>query len=54
VHGIYKDLLVEKSNNKYLEDDVREELNPIFTDNTIVAHNLEFDLDVLKKSNIQT
>lgn len=54
VHGIYKDLLIEKSNNKYLEDDLRLELNPIFTDNIIVAHNLDFDLDVLKKSNIET
>lgn len=52
VHGIYKDLLIKKSNWKYLENDVREELTRVFSDKIIVAHNIDFDKDVLDKSGI--
>jgi len=52
VHGIYKDLLIEKSEWKYLEDDVRSKLSKEFESNIIVAHNIDFDKDVLSKSGI--
>ena len=52
VHGIYKDLLLEKSGWKYLENDVREELTKVFSDKIIIAHNIDFDKDVLDKSGI--
>ena len=50
VHNIYKDLLLEKSWGKYLENDVREELTETFSNKIIVAHNIDFDKDVLDKS----
>ena len=53
VHWIYKKLLLEKSKWKFLEDDVREKLSKIFTENISIAHNLDFDKDVLEKSNIE-
>ena len=52
VHWIYPELLLDKSDWKYLENDVREELSNIFENNIIIAHNLDFDADVLKRSAI--
>lgn len=52
VHNTYKKLLVEKSRGIYLEDDVREKITDEFLNNTIVAHSIDFDLDVLDNSNI--
>jgi DNA polymerase III alpha subunit (gram-positive type) len=52
VHNIYKKLLVEKSKGKYLDDNDRIKLSSIFNENILVAHNLDFDLDVLRNSNI--
>lgn len=52
VHGIYKKLLIEKSKGKYLDDNDRTKLSSIFNENILVAHNLDFDLDVLRNSNI--
>ena len=52
VHGIYKKLLEEKSGWKYLENDVRRELDEVFSDKILVAHNIDFDKDVLDKSGI--
>jgi DNA polymerase-3 subunit epsilon/exodeoxyribonuclease X len=49
VHGIYPKLLEEKSWWKYLDDEKREEISKIMTENIIVAHNIDFDRDVLKK-----
>jgi len=53
VHGIYPKLLKEKSKWKFLEDDVRTELEKEFTNDILVAHNMDFDKDVLEKSNIK-
>lgn len=50
VHGIYKGLLLDKSNWKYLWDEDREKLSKVFNENIIIAHNLDFDKDVLDKS----
>lgn len=50
VHGIYKKLLEEKSWWKYLENDVREFIDKAFSDKIIIAHNIDFDRDVLDKS----
>ena len=50
VHGIYKKLLLEKSRGKYLENDIRRELDDVFAGKIIVAHNIDFDRDVLDKS----
>ncbi len=52
VHWIYPDLLLKKSSWKYLENNTREELSEIFENNIIIAHNLDFDIDVLKRSAI--
>lgn len=52
VHNIYKKLLVEKSEWKYISDEDRTKLSSVFNDNILVAHNLDFDLDVLDKSGI--
>jgi exodeoxyribonuclease X len=52
VHGIYKKLLLEKTAWKYLENDIRTELTNTFIDKIIVAHNVEFDKDILDKSGI--
>ncbi|MDD2871202.1 MAG: hypothetical protein PHS49_04380 [Candidatus Gracilibacteria bacterium] len=52
VHGIYKKLLLEKSDGKYLDDETRTRLGNIFTNSICVAHNLDFDLDVFNNSNI--
>ncbi len=51
-HGIYPELLAEKSGGRYIDDELREELTPVFTDNIIVAHNIDFDKDILQKSGI--
>lgn len=53
VHNIHKELLKEKSEWKYLDDTERERLAEIFKDNIIVAHNLDFDLDVLDCAKIK-
>lgn len=50
VHNIYKDLLIEKTNWNYINDEDRLKLSNVFKDNISVAHNLDFDLDVLDKS----
>lgn len=50
VHGIYKELLLEKTWGEYINDTNREELSSIFNENIIVAHHIEFDADVLNKS----
>ena len=52
VHNIYKKLLVEKSNGEYLNDSDREKISSVFNEWISVAHNLDFDLDVMDKSNI--
>jgi len=52
VHGIYPKLLEEKSNWKYLDDEARQEISKIMTENIIVAHNIDFDRDVLEKEGI--
>ncbi len=52
VHGIYPELLLKKSWGKYLENELREKLTKIFENNIIIAHNLDFDADVLKRSAI--
>lgn len=49
VHGIYPKLLEEKSGWKYLDDEVRQRLSTIMNENIIVAHNIDFDKDVLEK-----
>lgn len=51
-HGIYKELLVEKSEGKYINDEIRDELSPVFSENIMVAHNIDFDKDVLERSGI--
>ena len=48
VHGIYKDLLLEKSGWKYLDETDMKDLSEVFNDNIIIAHNIDFDADVLK------
>lgn len=53
VHGIYPKLLAEKSNWKYLENDDRAKIDSIFSDKILVAHNIDFDKDVLDKSGIE-
>jgi len=53
VHGIYPQLLVEKSGWKYLENDDRTKINAVFANKIIVAHNIDFDKDVLDKSGIE-
>ncbi len=53
VHGIYKDLLIEKSGGKYLDNEIRENLKDVFSDKIMVAHNMDFDKDVLDKSGIK-
>ena len=52
-HWIYPELLAEKSDKKELDDSQRAELNPEFTNNIIVAHNIDFDKDVLERSGIE-
>ena len=51
-HGIYPELLVEKSKWEYLSDELREELSSVFEENIIVAHHIDFDKDVLDRSGI--
>ncbi len=50
IHWIYPELLRKKSNWKYLDDEAREKLSKIFSENILVAHNIDFDKDVLEKS----
>ena len=52
-HGIYPELLAKKSGRKELDDTQRAELSPEFTNNIIVAHNIDFDKDVLERSGIE-
>jgi len=53
VHGIYPKLLEEKSKWKYLDDNYRADLEKEFLNNVLVAHNMDFDKDVLWKENIK-
>lgn len=53
VHGIYPKLLKEKSKWEYLNDDNRADLEKEFLNNILVAHNMDFDKDVLWKENIK-
>lgn len=53
VHNIYPELLIEKSGWNYLTDNDREDLGALFSENILIAHNLDFDLDVLDKSWIE-
>ena len=53
VHWIYPDLLKEKSNWKYLNDETRSALEKEFANNILVAHNMDFDKDVLKNENVK-
>jgi len=52
VHGIYPKLLKQKSEWKYLDDEGREKISKVMTENIIVAHNIDFDRDVLSKEGI--
>jgi len=52
VHGIYKDLLLEKTNWNYLNDEDRNKLSNIFNEGISIAHNLDFDLDILDNSGV--
>jgi DNA polymerase III epsilon subunit-like protein len=52
VHGIYKKMLLEKTGGEYINDKDREELSKVMNENIIVAHNIDFDRDVLEKSGI--
>ncbi len=52
VHWIYPKLLEEKSGWKYLDDEARQKLSIIMNENIIVAHNIDFDRDVLGKEGI--
>ncbi len=52
VHWIYPKLLKEKSNWKYLDDTSREKISKVMNENIIVAHNIDFDRDVLGKEGI--
>ena len=47
VHGIYPKFW------KYLDDNMRKELEKEFTNSILVAHNIDFDKDVLQKENIK-
>ncbi len=49
VHWIYPKLLKEKSWWKYLNDMTRNEISKVMEENIIVAHNIDFDRDVLSK-----
>jgi len=49
VHWIYPKLLEEKSWGLYLNDENRKDISKIMNDNIIVAHNIDFDRDVLEK-----
>jgi DNA polymerase III epsilon subunit-like protein len=53
IHGIYKKLLIEKSDWKYLNDEQRKILSDVFKQWVSIAHNLDFDIDVLNNSNIE-
>ncbi len=53
VHGIYPKMLKEKSEEKYLDDNMRSKLEKEFTQNILVAHNMDFDKDVMQKENIK-
>jgi len=53
VHWIYPKLLKEKSEWKYLDDTMRWELEKEFMTNILVAHNMDFDKDVMQKENIK-
>ncbi|MDQ7023648.1 MAG: hypothetical protein Q9M97_09225 [Candidatus Gracilibacteria bacterium] len=53
VHGIYPKLLEKKSEGKYLDDNSRTMLEKEFTTNILVAHNMDFDKDVLGKEGIK-
>lgn len=52
VHNIYKKLLLEKTDWKYLNDDDRKKLSTILNSWILIAHNIDFDKDVLTNSNI--
>ena len=52
VHGIYPKMLEEKSEGKYLDDDARKIISEVMSENIIVAHNIDFDRDVLAKEGI--
>lgn len=52
IHGIYKKLLEKKSAWKYLSDEGRKKLSTILNNWILVAHNIDFDKDVLTNSNI--
>lgn len=49
-HGIYPELLQEKSDGKVLTHEQKSELWEVFTTSIIVAHNIDFDKDVLMRS----
>lgn len=53
VHGIYPKLLKEKSKWEYLNDNIRKELEIEFKNSILVAHNMDFDKDVMQKENIK-
>jgi len=53
VHGIYPKLLEQKSKWRYLDNEYREVINKAFADKILVAHNIDFDKDVLDKSWIE-
>jgi len=53
VHGIYPKLLKEKSKWEYLNDNIRKELENEFKNSILVAHNMDFDKDVMQKENIK-
>ncbi len=50
IHWIYPELLMKKSAWKYLTDDFREELSKVFLDWILIAHNIDFDKDVLQRA----
>ena len=52
IHWIYPDLLKKKSGWKYLWEKDRVNLSKIMTENIIIAHNIDFDIDVLNKEQI--
>ena len=53
VHWIYPKLLKEKSKWEYLNDKTRSILEKEFTNNILVAHNMDFDKDVLRNENVK-
>lgn len=53
IHGIYKKLLEKKSTWKYISDEDRKNLSNIFNNWILIAHNIDFDINVLNKSNIE-